>query len=157
MHWNDATASTNPPNITQIRKLIMSLEDWDDNIWGALNTNDLDKDNSYHPPESPPLPVRPITKSEVTTRPWGGVEDKNLPPERLVLSCSAMSQPSWLESWGVTTAPPFNTMKIPSRWWKDVSWCISPWNKESGSLHLRFSLCLCSTWLLCCQGTKYDA
>lgn len=73
----------------------------------------------------------------------------------VVMVC--MFQPSWLESCGVRTAPPCNITKIPSRWWRNVSHhCISPWNEETGSLHLRFSLCLCSTWMLCYQGTKYD-
>ncbi|GAB0205021.1 hypothetical protein GRJ2_002967700 [Grus japonensis] len=65
--------SPKPPDIAQIKKLIVPSKDWDGNIWGDSNNNSSDDDNSPHLPEPPVLLVRPIIKTEVTTGPRGGV------------------------------------------------------------------------------------
>ena len=68
--------SPNPPDIVQIRKLIVSPEDWDGNIWSDTHNDDSDENNYLQPPESPPLAVRPIIKTEETTGPRGGVRSR---------------------------------------------------------------------------------
>lgn len=48
--------SPNPPDIVQIRKLVVSPDDRDGNIWCDLNNSNSDKNNSYLPEPSPPSP-----------------------------------------------------------------------------------------------------
>uniref|UniRef100_A0A8C3K6U7 Uncharacterized protein n=1 Tax=Calidris pygmaea TaxID=425635 RepID=A0A8C3K6U7_9CHAR len=61
-----------PPDIVQIRKLIVSPEDWDGDIWGGPSDNKLEDDVPSFPTAPPEYEARPIIKTEITTGPRGG-------------------------------------------------------------------------------------
>lgn len=63
------------PDIVQIRKLIVSPEEWDDNIWGDKSNDGLDEDDNLCPPEPPQYTARPIIETEEIFGPEGGVAD----------------------------------------------------------------------------------
>ncbi|KAM9591119.1 uncharacterized protein ACIBXB_006056 [Morphnus guianensis] len=67
-----------PPDIAQIRKLIVSPEEWDGNIWGDPDNDYVKQDNPLYPPlplNPPEYEARPIIKTEETTGPRGGAGD----------------------------------------------------------------------------------
>lgn len=57
-----------PPDLVQVRKLIVSTEEWDGNIWGDPDNNESEENDSLTPEQI----VRPIIKTEETTGPRGG-------------------------------------------------------------------------------------
>lgn len=61
-----------PPDIVQIRKLILSPKDWDGNIWNNSDNNNSGKADPLHPPETLQFMARPNIKTELQTCPQGG-------------------------------------------------------------------------------------
>lgn len=61
--------ASNPPDIVKIRKLIVSPEEWDGNIWGDSHDNEPREVYSLSS-NSTVYEARPIIKTEVTTGPW---------------------------------------------------------------------------------------
>ncbi|KAK4819549.1 hypothetical protein QYF61_007060 [Mycteria americana] len=55
-----------PPGIVQIRKLIVSPEDWDGDIWGDPDDSEPEDDNPLFPTNPPEYEARPIVKTERT-------------------------------------------------------------------------------------------
>uniref|UniRef100_A0A8C3KK66 Uncharacterized protein n=1 Tax=Calidris pygmaea TaxID=425635 RepID=A0A8C3KK66_9CHAR len=62
--------ASHAPDIVQIRKLIVSPEDWDGDIWGGPDDSKLEDVPSF-PTASPEYEARPIIKTEITTGPRG--------------------------------------------------------------------------------------
>ncbi|GAB0207483.1 hypothetical protein GRJ2_003214000 [Grus japonensis] len=61
-----------PPNPVQIRKLIVSPEDRDGDIWGDPDDSDEGSDDSLFPSNSSEYEARLIIKAEYSEGPWGG-------------------------------------------------------------------------------------
>ncbi|KAK4806261.1 hypothetical protein QYF61_013405 [Mycteria americana] len=61
-----------PPDIVQIRKLIVSPEDWDGDIWGDPDDSEPEDDDPLFPANPPEYEARPIVKTERTVGPRGG-------------------------------------------------------------------------------------
>ena len=67
--------ASNLPDILQIKKLIISSEEWDRNIQRDLSNSELGKDNSLSASNPPELEARAITETEETTGPQGVAGD----------------------------------------------------------------------------------
>ncbi|PKU28199.1 hypothetical protein llap_21498 [Limosa lapponica baueri] len=55
----------------KIRKIIVSPEDWDGDIWGGPDDSETEEDVPLFPTDSPEYEARPIVKTEITTGPRG--------------------------------------------------------------------------------------
>ena len=60
------------PHIVQIRKLIVSPEEWDRNIWRDPDDSKPGEDDSLFPSNPPEYEARPIIKIEQSEGPQGG-------------------------------------------------------------------------------------
>ena len=63
--------ATHLPNPVQIKKLIVSPEDWDDDIWGDPDDHDEGNVSSLLLSDSSEYKTRPIIKVEYSEAPWG--------------------------------------------------------------------------------------
>ena len=61
-----------PPNIVQIRKLIVSPEDWDGDTWGDPDDSEPEGNDPLFSTNPPEHEARPIVKTERTVGPRGG-------------------------------------------------------------------------------------
>ncbi|PKU30127.1 hypothetical protein llap_19569 [Limosa lapponica baueri] len=54
-----------PPDIVQLRKLILSPEHWDRDIWGDPEDSELEEDDPLLPTSPPEYEARPVVKTEI--------------------------------------------------------------------------------------------
>lgn len=89
-----------PPDIIQIRKLIIFPEEQDGDIWGDPSDRKVGEDDSLSPSNPPEYEARCIIETEETTEPWGGVGNqtrKTIPFSLIQFEKRCGHKPGWTE------------------------------------------------------------